>query len=67
MLENKVIIDEMANIIDQNSQNNSEYKVEGVQYIGTREDQEDTILTLTQTDQILTCLADGIGVLNLEK
>ena len=61
MLENKVIIDEMANIIDQNSQNNSEYKVEGVQYIGTREDQEDTILTLTQTDQILTCLADGIG------
>ena len=61
MLDNKTIIEEMKKLIEQNSQDNIEYKVDGIQYIGTREDQEDTILTLTQTDQILTCLADGIG------
>ena len=61
MLDQKEIIDEIKTLIEQNSQNNSEYKVDGIQYIGTRENQEDTIVTFTQKEQIMICLADGIG------
>ncbi len=36
MLDNKTIIEEMKKLIEQNSQDNIEYKVDGIQYIGTR-------------------------------
>lgn len=61
MMDHKTIIDDMKFLIEQNSQCNNDYKVDSVQYIGTRENQEDTIVTLTQDNRILACLADGIG------
>lgn len=56
------ILEEIDNYLKQfPSITNSKYKVDGIQYIGTRDIQEDTIVYFKTEQNVFACLADGIG------
>lgn len=55
------ILKKLKEIIQKNAEDNKAYKIDGMQYIGTRENQEDTIIFLSQKSNIFACLGDGIG------
>lgn len=56
----KKIIEE----VDKYKMLNPHYKIDGQQFIGTRENQEDTIVCLPTDSNVFACLADGIGGLS---
>lgn len=55
------ILKDISETITKNQEENKDYKIDGMQYIGSRENQEDTIAYLKKKDQVFGCLADGIG------
>lgn len=61
---NKILasIDNRLKEVDQSTQ--CIYKIDGKQYIGTRKNQEDTIVYFQSGEQAFGCLADGIGGLD---
>lgn len=58
------ILEKLKETIQKNQEDNDAYKIDGIQYIGTRENQEDTIAFLSQKNGVFACLGDGIGGLD---
>lgn len=58
---NKILDEINKEIVQYVDKKSSVYKIDGVQYIGTRKKQEDTIVYFQNYENLFACLADGIG------
>ena len=61
MEDREKILQKINDLTNEYNENNDYYKISTIQYLGTRENQEDTVSYITQKENVFACLADGIG------